>query len=77
MLTKFGGSASLLYVYCTFVVLNQITLLVCTSILHFVIISQEAERKQEEERIRMENILSGNPLLNYSAAGSKNDLKVI
>ncbi|KOB78415.1 Pre-mRNA-splicing factor cwc15 [Operophtera brumata] len=36
----------------------------------------EAERKQEEERIRMENILSGNPLLNYSAAGQKNDLKV-
>lgn len=24
----------------------------------------------------MENILSGNPLLNYSAAGQKNDLKV-
>lgn len=37
---------------------------------------QEAERKQEEERIRMENILSGNPLLNYSAVGQKNDLKV-
>ncbi|CAB3231147.1 unnamed protein product [Arctia plantaginis] len=37
---------------------------------------KEAERKQEEERIRMENILSGNPLLNYSAAGQKNDLKV-
>ncbi|CAK1549826.1 unnamed protein product [Leptosia nina] len=37
---------------------------------------KEAERKQEEERIRMENILSGNPLLNYSAAAQKNDLKV-
>ncbi|XP_049868703.1 protein CWC15 homolog [Pectinophora gossypiella] len=37
---------------------------------------KEAERKQEEERIRMENILSGNPLLNYSASGQKNDLKV-
>ena len=24
----------------------------------------------------MENILSGNPLLNYAAAGQKNDLKV-
>uniref|UniRef100_A0A1L8DI21 Putative pre-mrna-splicing factor cwc15 n=1 Tax=Nyssomyia neivai TaxID=330878 RepID=A0A1L8DI21_9DIPT len=32
-------------------------------------------RKQEEERIRMENILSGNPLLNYSAA-PRGDLKV-
>ncbi|CAF4760168.1 protein CWC15 homolog [Pieris napi] len=37
---------------------------------------KEAEKKQEEERIRMENILSGNPLLNYSAAAQKNDLKV-
>ncbi|CAG4968090.1 unnamed protein product [Colias eurytheme] len=37
---------------------------------------KDAEKKQEEERIRMENILSGNPLLNYSAAGQKNDLKV-
>ncbi|KAI5641551.1 cwf15/Cwc15 cell cycle control protein domain-containing protein [Phthorimaea operculella] len=37
---------------------------------------KEAERKQEEERIRMENILSGNPLLNYAATGQKNDLKV-
>lgn len=42
---------------------------------------KEMEQKQEEERIRMENILSGNPLLNYSA-GSKpgasgvGDLKV-
>lgn len=25
----------------------------------------------------MENILSGNPLLNYSSAGQKNDMKVI
>uniref|UniRef100_A0A6B2EGE1 Putative pre-mrna-splicing factor cwc15 n=1 Tax=Phlebotomus kandelakii TaxID=1109342 RepID=A0A6B2EGE1_9DIPT len=32
-------------------------------------------RKQEEERIRMENILSGNPLLNYSSA-PRGDLKV-
>lgn len=30
----------------------------------------------EEERIRMENILSGNPLLNYSAQAPKSDLKV-
>lgn len=28
---------------------------------------KEIEQKQEEERIRLENILSGNPLLNYSA----------
>lgn len=28
---------------------------------------KEVERKQEDERIRMENILSGNPLLNYSS----------
>lgn len=36
---------------------------------------RDAEKKQEDERIRMENILSGNPLINYepgtaaSAAG--------
>lgn len=39
---------------------------------------KEMEKKQEEERIRMENILSGNPLLSYSS-GSKSgqsDLKV-
>lgn len=29
---------------------------------------KEAEKQQEEERIRMENILSGNPLLNYASA---------
>jgi len=35
------------------------------------------ERKQEEERIRMENIFSGNPLLNYAAnQAPKADLKV-
>lgn len=28
--------------------------------------SQEQEQKAEEERIRMENILSGNPLLNLT-----------
>ncbi|KAH8300946.1 hypothetical protein KR044_005871 [Drosophila immigrans] len=47
---------------------------------------REAEKKQEDERIRMENILSGNPLINYepgtaaSAAGRTSglggDLKV-
>ncbi|XP_054283716.1 protein CWC15 homolog [Macrosteles quadrilineatus] len=37
---------------------------------------KETERRQEEERIRMENILSGNPLLNYSAQATKSDLKV-
>lgn len=37
---------------------------------------QEQEKRQEEERIRMENILSGNPLLNYSAQATKPDLKV-
>ncbi|RZF39786.1 hypothetical protein LSTR_LSTR012098 [Laodelphax striatellus] len=39
-------------------------------------IRKESERRQEEERIRMENILSGNPLLNYSAQAPKADLKV-
>lgn len=34
------------------------------------------EKRQEEERIRMENILSGNPLLNYSSQASRSDLKV-
>jgi protein CWC15 len=32
---------------------------------------KEAEKQQEDERIRMENILSGNPLLNYTAAAPK------
>lgn len=34
---------------------------------------REAARHKEEERIRMENILSGNPLINYSPRG---DLKI-
>lgn len=38
---------------------------------------KEIERKQEEERIRMENILSGNPLLtHYSSGTGQQDLKV-
>lgn len=37
---------------------------------------KEMEKKQEEEKIRMENILSGNPLLNYANQASKSDLKV-
>ncbi|KAF4517804.1 hypothetical protein B566_EDAN003009 [Ephemera danica] len=37
---------------------------------------KEADRRMEEERIRMENILSGNPLLNYSAQAPKGDLKI-
>lgn len=41
---------------------------------------KDLEQKQEEERIRMENILSGNPLLNYSsgskATASGSDLKI-
>ena len=32
---------------------------------------QEAERKQEEERIRMENIIKGNPLINQERAEFK------
>lgn len=40
------------------------------------LVLQEAEKRQEEERIRMENILSGNPLLNYSGQAAKSDLKV-
>lgn len=35
------------------------------------------EKQQEDERIRMENIVSGNPLLNYSQSqAAKADLKV-
>ena len=44
-----------------------------------LLIFQEEKRQQEEERIRMENILTGNPLLRdkYGAAGSeKSDMKV-
>nr|CAG4638171.1 EOG090X0IT3 [Chydorus sphaericus] len=37
---------------------------------------KEMEQRQEEERIRMENILSGNPLLNYTAKAQKSDLRV-
>ncbi|XP_057326718.1 protein CWC15 homolog [Microplitis mediator] len=37
---------------------------------------KEMEKRQEEERIRMENILSGNPLLNYSAQVTRTDMKV-
>lgn len=37
---------------------------------------KEAEKQQEEERIRMENILSGNPLLNYTSAAPKGSVKV-
>lgn len=37
---------------------------------------KEAEKQQEDERIRMENILSGNPLLNYTAAAPKGNTKV-
>nr|CAG4651481.1 EOG090X0IT3 [Simocephalus serrulatus]SVE94619.1 EOG090X0IT3 [Simocephalus serrulatus] len=37
---------------------------------------KEMEQKQEEERIRMENILSGNPLLNYSGKAPKTDMRV-
>ncbi|XP_045472791.1 protein CWC15 homolog A [Harmonia axyridis] len=41
------------------------------------IAKKEIEKRQEEERIRMENILSGNPLLNhYSAGSAKTDQKV-
>ncbi|XP_062550782.1 protein CWC15 homolog [Armigeres subalbatus] len=36
---------------------------------------KEMEKRQEDERIRMENILSGNPLLNY-ASTAKAELKV-
>lgn len=37
---------------------------------------REMEKKQEEEKIRMENILSGNPLLHYSSGAKSADLKV-
>lgn len=44
---------------------------------------REGEKRAEEERIRAENILSGNPLLSYAAGGvttapltSKSDMKV-
>nr|CAG4642196.1 EOG090X0IT3 [Eurycercus lamellatus] len=37
---------------------------------------KEMEQRQEEERIRMENILSGNPLLNYAGKAPKSDLRV-
>ncbi|KAL3282267.1 hypothetical protein HHI36_005458 [Cryptolaemus montrouzieri] len=41
------------------------------------IAKKEIEKRQEEERIRMENILSGNPLLtHYSAGNAKTDHKV-
>ncbi|XP_037043361.1 protein CWC15 homolog [Bradysia coprophila] len=36
---------------------------------------KEQDKKHEDERIRMENILSGNPLLTYSS-GAKADLRI-
>lgn len=42
-------------------------------------LKKEAEKRAEEERIRAENILSGNPLLNVTSASSavaKSDMKV-
>ncbi|PNF15870.1 CWC15-like protein [Cryptotermes secundus] len=36
----------------------------------------ETEKRQEEERIRMANILGGNPLLNYGTQVQKGDLTV-
>jgi len=36
---------------------------------------KEQEKTKEDERIRMENILSGNPLLSYSS-GAKGDLRI-
>ena len=41
------------------------------NILKISFILQEAERKAQEERIRTENILSGNPLLNSKPAEFK------
>lgn len=44
---------------------------------YFFFLHQEAERKAEEERIRTENILKGNPLLgNRVQAQDKTDFKV-
>jgi len=41
---------------------------------------KEADKRAEEERIRAENILSGNPLLNFTGPGAsgtaKGDMKV-
>lgn len=37
---------------------------------------KEADKQQEEEKIRMENILSGNPLLNYASGAPKSNVKV-
>lgn len=37
---------------------------------------KEAEKQQEEEKIRMENILSGNPLLNYASGAPKSNTKI-
>lgn len=36
-----------------------------------VLLVQERERKAEEERIRTENLLKGNPLLNQDKGGFK------
>nr|CAG4645941.1 EOG090X0IT3 [Lynceus sp. MCZ IZ 141354] len=37
---------------------------------------KDIEQRQEEERIRMENILGGNPLLAYADRAAKSDLRV-
>lgn len=63
---------SCLYLICKFNIIFLLKLL-----RYFIFfIFQEMEKRQEEERIRMENILSGNPLLSYSSQSGRTDMKV-
>ena len=42
----------------------------------YQLIFQDAEKKADEEKIRTENILKGNPLMNQEKEASKSDFKV-
>jgi protein CWC15 len=41
------------------------------------VLYQEREQKAEEERIRMENILSGNPLLNLAGQQQQQQQQIV
>ncbi|CDQ95513.1 unnamed protein product, partial [Oncorhynchus mykiss] len=43
----------------------------------FRVLCQEREQKAEEERIRMENILSGNPLLNLAGQQQQQQQQIV
>lgn len=43
---------------------------------YFLFVLQEADKREAEEQIRIQNILQGNPLLSYGSAAPKLNQKV-